>query len=118
MTSKPKDLQERFLRKLKSSGLTLKDSKKLQFSLLSRQDSEKLKVKPYEGFKIPYFDLEGKTTEFYRVRYLESTLSGFHKSTGIKEQRYAQPPETLNEAYLPPSLDVGTSSSYFISFFY
>ncbi len=100
--TKSHDLQARFIKKLESSGLNLKDAKKLKFEMLTRQQAEKLNVKPFEGFKIPYFDLQGKTTNFFRVRYLETTKQGFTKQTDKKEQRYAQPPDTLNEAYLPP----------------
>jgi hypothetical protein len=55
------------------------------------------------GFTIPYFDLHGKTTKFFRVRYTEAP-TGFAALTG-KPLRYAQPAKTTNELYMPPFVD-------------
>jgi hypothetical protein len=88
--------------KLETSGLDERDGKKLYFEPLLSADMALLKVQGYAGFKIPYLDLDGKPTSFYRVRFLESTKSGFATFTAEKDQRYAQPQKTINEVYLPP----------------
>ena len=54
------------------------------------------------GFRIPYFDLRGQPTKFYRVRYVQDTRRGFERTTGKKPLRYAQPSASVTEVYLPP----------------
>jgi hypothetical protein len=55
------------------------------------------------GFVIPYFNLAGEKTKFYRFRYLEQPVySGFAALTAHKQVRYGQPEKTVNEIYLPP----------------
>lgn len=84
---------------------------------LSNLHARKLRLKPLPGpavkalwsgfheagaLQIPYFDLAGKPTKFYRVRYLEP-LPG---AAGVVEKplRYHQLP-TMQEVYYPP-LDI------------
>lgn len=57
------------------------------------------------GFRIPYFDLRGQPTKFYRVRYVQDTRRGFERTTGKKPLRYAQPTASVTEVYLPPLVD-------------
>jgi hypothetical protein len=94
-----------FKTKLQESALTDADAKKLGFSL-KQSEAEAAKLQGLAlakaGFVIPYFDLSGKPTKFWRYRYLESTKSGFDALTDKKERRYTQPPKTVNELYLPP----------------
>jgi len=92
-----------FANKLESSGLTLDDAKKLGMTYVD--DCTKLfkGFNNVDGFKIPYFTIEGKQTNFYRVRYL-SLPTGFAGAVA-KPQRYTQEPNTVNEVYLPPFLD-------------
>lgn len=92
---------------------------KLEGSLLNSADATKLKLKPLlaaevkaldvpsavPGFLIPYFSLDGKPTEFWRLRYLEDTRKGFDLAAGRKALRYVQPSGGLNEVYLPPFVD-------------
>ena len=94
-------------------------AKKLSSSLLSEKDADALKLKlhttektptglPFKagGFAIPYFDLRGKPTKFWRYRYLQQPeRNGFAALADYKELRYAQLPDTLNEVYLPPFVD-------------
>lgn len=54
---------------------------------------------------IPYFDLHGEQTKFWRLRYLEDTRRGFDLVCGKKALRYVQAVGTLNEVYLPPFAD-------------
>lgn len=54
---------------------------------------------PIRALKIPYHDLDGNDSGFYRIRYLED-LPGFGAQLA-KPQRYAQEPDSLNWVYLP-----------------
>lgn len=89
--------------KWQSSGLSNLHARKLRFEALPAKRVALLGKSFLEAgaLRIPYFDLIGKPTKFYRVRYLER-LPG---AAGIveKPQRYAQPP-ALQEAYFPPLL--------------
>jgi hypothetical protein len=91
--------------KWQASGLTGVQAKKAGIKALSGEEVAKMapNFHPVGALYLPYFDLEGAGTGFYRIRYLEP-LPGF---AGIveKPQRYAQPAKTINEAYLPPLLD-------------
>lgn len=100
-----KQLQDLYSAKLQSSGLTLKDAKTLQMTPLAAPQVAALQLPPFMGLRIPYFTLSGKKTEFYRIRYLESTKQGFKALTKAKELRYIQPPDSINELYLPPIVD-------------
>lgn len=103
--AKSDNLSQLFSAKLASSGLTEKDADKLKFELIDKASVEKLALPAFGGFKMPYFDLKGKPTAFFRVRYLESTKVGFAALTKEKPLRYVQPKGTLNEIYLPPMMD-------------
>lgn len=93
--------------KLKESGLSDADGKRLQFTPCGNAQRLHPSFYAVAAFQLPYFDLRGKRTAFYRVRYLESTLpeGSFVALTAKKEQRYSQPPVTLPEVYLPPLVD-------------
>jgi hypothetical protein len=88
--------------KWQSSGLTDDHAKRLKLRPLSGAETAALapNFQPVASVLIPYFDLNGKQTDFYRVRYLEP-LPGFAGAIE-KPQKYAQPARTLNEVYLPP----------------
>lgn len=89
--------------KLADSGLTEKDAKRLGMTPMLAADAKKLGFLPFAAFKIPYFDLSGSPTKFYRLRYLEDTRTGLALKTNAKAQRYVQPPKSDNEVYLPPT---------------
>lgn len=98
-------VKDAMLNKLSLSALDATDVKALRFAAYTADDAGKqLKSLPnyHAGFLIPYFDLEGRVTKFWRYRYLESTKTGFDALTTKKELRYAQPGRSLNEIYLPP----------------
>jgi hypothetical protein len=86
-----------------SSALTNQQAKALKLKPIPDPSRLSLNFKPAGALQIPYFDLNGKTTKFYRLRYLED-LPGFAGKTA-KPQRYDQPVGTLNEAYFPPLLN-------------
>lgn len=92
--------------KWQSSGLTGAAAKILKLKPLVGSETAALgNFHPVASLQIPYFDLDGKPTGFYRLRYLED-LPGFAGQVE-KPQRYAQPKGTLNEVYLPPLLKEG-----------
>ena len=100
------ELLDMFTDKLSQSALTPKHATALKFDLVTGTEAATLKVPILlGGFKIPYFNLDGSVSSFWRYRYLESTLSGFDKATKNKGLRYVQPKGSLNQIYLPPLVD-------------
>lgn len=102
---KAPSLQQLFEAKLKTSGLNLKDAAKLRYKCVKSAQQLHPSFPPFGAFQLPYFDLRGKPTNFFRVRYLESTLTGFDAQTDKKELRYVQLPDQLSEVYFPPLVD-------------
>lgn len=93
-------LKAAMLEDLRRSNLTEEDAKTLQLSTADH------KLTPaVAGYTIPYFDVNGKKTKFYRVRYVEDTATGFAALAGRKSLRYSQPPNSVNEVYLAPYID-------------
>jgi hypothetical protein len=89
-----------------ASGLDAEDAALLGFTPVTAEECPKLGLPASaEGFRLPYFNLAGETTKFFRVRYMEDTRKGFDKYTTKKPMRYGQPRGTLNELYLPPFVD-------------
>ncbi len=90
--------------KWQSSGLSDGHARRLGFRAISAAEVKRLGARFHEAgaLHIPYFDLDGKQTKFFRVRYLEK-LPG---AAGIakKPQRYDQLP-VLQEVYYPPIHD-------------
>ncbi len=93
--------------KWKSSGISDANALKLKFTPLTGPQTGALgsNFHAVTSLKIPYFDLDGKVTGFFRVRYTCEKLPGFAGMVE-KPQRYAQPAHTINEVYLPPLLPV------------
>lgn len=91
--------------KWRSSGLSDEIAEKLRLQPVERIEAKQLSpnFQSARSLKIPYFDLEGNTSKFFRLRYLEE-LPGFAGQTA-KPQRYVQPAGTLNEIYYPPILE-------------
>lgn len=88
--------------KWRSSGLSDKHAKRLRLRGLDAAATAALGPNFSEcaSLLIPYFDLRGKPTKFFRIRYL-GILPGFAGQVA-KPQRYAQEAGALNEVYLPP----------------
>lgn len=97
-------LKELAKAKWASSGIDDEAAKALKFKALTADEVVALhdRFHPVGALHLPYFDLAGAPTGFYRIRYLEP-LPGF-AGAAEKPQRYAQAPGTLNEVYLPPLL--------------
>lgn len=99
-------LQTRTLDKLAGSALDQEDFALLECELVTEKQAATLRLPSHtEGFKLPYFDLQGRRTKFFRVRYMADTRKGFDKLVGTKPLKYGQPANTLNEVYLPPYVD-------------
>ena len=108
--------RQRMLAKLKESGLTDKDGKKLNLQPFTMAASESLNLSRIgEGFKIPYYDASGKLLPTFRYRYFDVEGSGFHK--GVKLRKYDQPVESPVEIYLPQLVDWKRSSAMRSSLF-
>lgn len=102
------EVSSAMLDKLEDSDLDESDAKLLGYTATTAEEcATKFNKFPAfkAGFLIPYFDIEGRRTKFYRYRYLETVKEGFEKHTDKKDLRYVQPKNTLNELYLPPSVD-------------
>lgn len=100
-------LQTLYKEKLKSSDLTLKDAEKLGFEIITNTQKLEEHFFPVASFKLPYNNIKGKDTGFYRVRYLETTKKGFAKATSEKDRRYDQPSSELPQLYMPNLLPRG-----------
>lgn len=98
-------LRAALLEKLAGSGLTAAEAKKLHLTTMTAVEVAKLQLPPYAAFRIPYFDLKGKQRKFFRLRYLEQTLTGFAAQSERKALRYVQPAGTVNDIYLPPFIN-------------
>lgn len=99
------------LEKLRGSGLEGKAViKKLGFKPytydeLKRQLPELTQL-PAAGFEIPYFDVTGKRTPFFRYRYLEEPKRrGFAAIVEHKSMRYIQPAKMKPQVYFSPLYD-------------
>lgn len=92
-----------FTAKLASSGLYEEDAEVLGIEFVSDCTTLNPLFQKVKGIRLPYFDIDGKQTGFYRIRYLELP-SGFGAQLA-KPQRYAQQAGTLNEVYLPPTIN-------------
>src|SRR5438046_3138642 len=91
--------------KWRGSGITDQVARRLGFQALSAIQTQALgpNFLAAGSLRIPYFDLKGDKTKFFRIRYLER-LPGFEGQVE-KPQRYAQEVRTLNEVYLAPILE-------------
>jgi hypothetical protein len=97
-----KSLSKLVLDDLKRSGLTARDAEKLGIEFLSPEEIKQLTGKKIPPYRIPYFDLRGKQTQFFRIRFL-----GDPPIVQGKAQRYSQPKGSGNHFYLPPLLKKG-----------
>lgn len=102
------------LAKAATSCLDLADVKKLQFEPYTEDHALEIYPK-WAGFKIPYFQLNGKVDPaFYRFRYIQTKPSkGFAAVADEpkKPRRYGQPAASTGVrcgVYLPPLLGGGT----------
>ena len=97
------NLKAAFNAKMAESKISADEAKMLGFSPVSATQVPKGVPFQEPGILIPYFDIKGKKSTFWRLRYLKQPeLTGFAKQTKKKPLKYVQPANTLNELYLPP----------------
>jgi hypothetical protein len=105
-TKASSELDKLFKEKMAGSKLDAKTVAKLGFKLSSAAQCPEGLVFKCAGFVIPYFDLSGKRTSFFRYRFLEQPKqNGFAGLVKRKPIRYSQVSGTINELYLPPVVD-------------
>lgn len=98
-----KEIREKMLLKLSTSALSPADAKEMRLEPCTKAGARKRGLpSANECFVIPYFDLRGRPTKFFRARYVVDTRKGFDVLAGRKALRYAQPGDSVTEAYLPP----------------
>lgn len=88
---------------LHRSGLDESDAERMQLTYWAEAPEGIEPEAP--GYVIPYFDVNGAETGFFRYRFLADTRSGFEKLSGVKARRYTQPTGTQPQVYWPPYLD-------------
>jgi hypothetical protein len=88
-------LEKHFL----SSGLTTEVLEILRVSLVAAHADKRIDL-PVPCARIPYFDLDGNETDFYRLRTLQPWLPEGEEKT----RRYVQPARSGNHLYLAPLL--------------
>lgn len=97
------NLKAAFNAKMAESKISVVEAETLGFTPLSATQVPKGVPFQEPGILIPYFDIRGKKTKFWRLRYLKQPeLTGFAKQTKKKPLKYVQAANTLNELYLPP----------------
>lgn len=100
------NLSQAFATKMAESKIPLDEAKKLGFTPLTPDKVPKDTPFQEPSILIPYFDIDGKKSKFWRLRYLrQPELKGFAKQAKKKPLKYVQPSNTLNELYLPPILN-------------
>ena len=98
---------------LKRSGLTMAEAKKRGMKLLAPATTRSMtKTAKYAGayvwsYLIPYFDVKGKKTKYWRIRYLEDVLGPFG-ARPKKPRRYTGPKGAKIRAYFDPTVDYST----------
>lgn len=98
------DLHAAFAAKMQESSIEKDAVRKLGFV----QKEHAPAGTPFDepGILIPYYNMQGSKTKFWRYRYLrQPPKTGFAKLANTKPLRYVQPKGSLNELYLPPVVD-------------
>ncbi len=90
-------IRAQMLDDLKRSGLSPEDAARLKLSPLTAEWCDENFGQPRHAYRIPYFDLHGRPTDFYRVRFVQS-----HRNDDL---RYMQPANTGSALYFPPLLN-------------
>lgn len=86
------------------SGLTAADAKKAKYKPLTAKEVKELTGNYAAGYLIPYHDVNGKKTKYWRVRYTEEVKGAFGASKK-KPLRYTGPPGEIPRFYFPASID-------------
>lgn len=95
---------------LRKSNLTVKDAKSRGWQLKSPQQTQELtRTRDYKGafvwsYLIPYHDVDGKKTGYWRIRYLEEILGSFG-ARPKKPRRYTGPKGAKLRIFFDPKVD-------------
>ena len=85
---------------LARSGLTVAHAKKLGFLFLPSEETYEITGKyRVESYRIPYLDIDGEDTGFFRLRFRIPQLPPFKRKG--KKTRYWQPKGSEPRAYFP-----------------
>jgi hypothetical protein len=103
------NIKAAYSEKLKSSDLSVAEGKRLGFEIIERPEKLQDHFFSVPAFKIPYYDMSGKDTGFYRIRYLTGTKKGFAKATREKDRRYDQPAAEMPQLYFPKLMAKNTT---------
>ncbi len=95
------------LKDLKRSGLNDADYKHADYKVLTREQTQELTGFHASAYQMPYYDVHGKKTEFWRVRYLEP-IKGKFGAVRKKPPRYSQAIGTLPRFYFPKRVNWST----------
>jgi Domain of unknown function (DUF3854) len=93
---------------LMRSGIKYDDAKLMQVKPLSADATSALTkgAVVIASYKLPYFELDGRVTKYFRLRLLEDVGDGsgaFKGGSSLKSsQRYWQPPNSVPRLYMPP----------------
>lgn len=96
------DLRSAFDAKMMESRIDPKSAKILGYKACTEAQSPEGIPHKEVGILIPYFDINGRQTEFWRYRYLRPPAQRGFSALARKPLRYVQPGKTVNEIYLPP----------------
>jgi len=103
MTRKPTPRQ-RMLTDIGHSGLNDADAKKAAYKPIDAKRVKELTGNYAAGYLIPYYDIDGKKTDYWRVRYTEEVKGPFGASKK-KPLRYTGPRDALPRFYFPKRVD-------------
>jgi hypothetical protein len=100
---------------LRDRGIPIALAKKLALEYMTAEQIVERTGYPVEctGILIPFFDVNGKRTDFYRIKLLgeyvpQTKISDFHKNgKKQKPRKYLQPEGSSNHLYFPPLLNWG-----------
>ena len=85
---------------LNRSGITVAIGKQLGFEFLTAEDTHEITNKyRVESYRIPYLDIEGNDTGFFRLRFRTPQLPPYKRKG--KKTRYWQPAGSEPHAYFP-----------------
>ncbi len=91
---------------LKRSGITPAQASKLGLKLLTPKQTVTYTNQPraaVPSYLIPYYNIKGKGTDYWRIRYLEAPTGAF--GARMEDRRYTQPPATPPHLYFTKTLE-------------
>lgn len=91
--------KEKMIADLKRSGLTKTDMTKMKLKVVSQKEMSVISKKRKAAYEIPYFNIQGKPSNFCRYKYLEEV-----KNRKGKVVKYHQVFDSEPRLYFPPSV--------------